>query len=134
MLDPAAFPPGTTLRLTDRKFRENPLPPDGAYVVLVTRCHETDQAALELLAAGSWAYLGMIGSRRKVRVVLDRLREAGIPEAVLARVHAPIGVPIGSHAPAEVAMSILAELVAVRNGVPSPGRTPYPATASVVAE
>jgi xanthine dehydrogenase accessory factor len=124
MLDPAAFPPGTTLRRTDRLFRQNPLAPAGAYVVLVTRCHDTDQAALELLADGDWAYLGMIGSRRKVRVVLERLRVKGVPESTLARVHAPIGVPIGSHAPAEVAVSILAELIAVRNGVPSPGRTP----------
>lgn len=133
MLDPAAFPPGTELRRTDRTFRENPLSPAGAYVVLVTRCHETDQAALETVAGGAWRYLGMIGSRRKVRVVLQRLRDGGIPAEVLDRVHAPIGVPIGSHAPVEVAVSILAELIAVRNGVPSPGRTPRPELPIVAA-
>ncbi|MDZ4805396.1 MAG: XdhC family protein, partial [Candidatus Eisenbacteria bacterium] len=74
------------------------------------------------LAGQPWRYLGMIGSRRKVRVVLDRLLEQGVPAATLERVHAPIGVPIGSHRPEEVAVSILAELVAIRNGVPSPGR------------
>ena len=124
MLDAAAFPAGTRLVETDRGFREA-LPPtdDNSYVVLVTRCHDTDQAALAALSERTWRYLGMIGSRRKVRVVLDRLREMGVPAATLERVHAPIGVPIGSHRPEEVAVSILAELIAVRNGVPSPGRS-----------
>jgi len=123
MLDAPAFPAGTRLVETDRLFREA-LPPidDHSYVVLVTRCHDTDEAALRALAGQPWRYLGMIGSRRKVRVVLDRLLEQGVPAATLERVHAPIGVPIGSHRPEEVAVSILAELVAIRNGVPSPGR------------
>lgn len=133
-LDPSAFPPGTLLVATDRTFRMGcPVPTADGYVVLVTRCHETDQAALEGLVGVPWRYLGMIGSRRKVRVVLDRLREKGVDESILARVHAPIGVPIGSHRPAEVAVSILAELIAVRNGVPSPGRTPRPEPAPVGA-
>lgn len=123
MLDPSVFPAGTSLVETDRLFSEAlPRIDDHSYVVLVTRCHETDEAALRSLADQPWRYLGMIGSRRKVRVVLDRLLALGVPASTLDRVHAPIGVPIGSHRPEEVAVSILAELVAIRNGVDSPGR------------
>jgi xanthine dehydrogenase accessory factor len=123
MLEPGSFPAGTKLVATDRQFREG-VPPIGpeTSIVLVTRCHDTDEAALEGLARAPWRYLGMIGSRRKVKVVFDRLLERGVPREVLDRIHAPIGVPIGSHLPEEVAVSILAELVAVRNGLASPGR------------
>lgn len=123
MLDALAFPAGTRLVESDRSFRDGlPSIDEHSYVVLVTRCHETDEAALRSLADQPWRYLGMIGSKRKVRVVLDRLLEQGISASILERVHAPIGVPIGSHSPEEVAVSILAEIVAIRNGVHSPGR------------
>ena len=56
----------------------------------------------------------MIGSKRRVRAVVDHLRRHGIPEERLAAVHAPIGLPIGAETPAEIAVSILAEIVAVR--------------------
>lgn len=123
MLEAAAFPAGSRLVLTDRDYAANiPATNPGSYVVLVTRCHDTDEASLRSLLHGRWLYLGMIGSRRKVMVVFDRLRGQGVDEAILQRVHAPIGVPIGSHLPGEVAVSIMAELVAVRNGLESPGR------------
>jgi xanthine dehydrogenase accessory factor len=85
--------------------------------VLVTRCHDTDEAALISLVDAPARYIGMIGSRRKVKVVFDRLAEGGIPRSALERVRAPIGLPIGSHLPDEVALSIMAEIVAVKNGV-----------------
>jgi xanthine dehydrogenase accessory factor len=118
MLDGAAFPPGARFHHTDPKFRQNlPEFTSSSYIVLVTRCHETDEAALESLVNVPAAYIGMIGSKRKVNVVFDRLAERGIPRSALARVRAPIGFPIGSHVPEEVALSIMAEIVAVRNGV-----------------
>lgn len=124
MLAPEAFPAGSRFFPTDRRFREN-LPPitPSSYVVLVTRCHETDEAALESILHAPAAYLGMIGSRRKVRVVFERMMERGVPQAALDRVKAPIGVPIGSHLPDEVALSIMAEVIAVKNGA-ADGRKP----------
>lgn len=116
MLDSAAFPPGCRLHRTDREFREGwPRVSSGSYVALVTRCHETDEAALRTVLPAPAAYIGMIGSRRKVQVVFDRMVESGIAREDLERVHAPIGLPIGSHQPDEVAISIIAEILAVRN-------------------
>ena len=60
-------------------------------------------------------YLGMIGSKRKVKEVFSRLESKGIDKKLLDFVHAPIGVPIGSQTPEEIAVSIAAELIAVRN-------------------
>jgi len=122
MLDPGAFPEGTRFFATDRSFRKGlpTLGPD-AWVVLVTRCHDTDEAALRVIGREPCAYLGMIGSKRKVRVVFDTLEKEGFERDVLDRVHAPIGLPIGSHMPEEVALSILAEIVAVRNRATPPG-------------
>jgi xanthine dehydrogenase accessory factor len=86
-------------------------------VVIVTRCRETDREILARLADRDLAYLGMIGSRRKVRIVMDELRERGVPAEFLARVRAPVGLEIGARTPAEIALSILAEIVAVRHDV-----------------
>lgn len=61
-------------------------------------------------------YVGMIGSRRRTNIVLSRLREAGFDEESLKRVRAPIGLDIGAVSPEEVALSILAEIVAERRG------------------
>jgi xanthine dehydrogenase accessory factor len=61
-------------------------------------------------------YLGLIGSKRRTKIVLDRLRQAGATEAQIQRVHAPIGLDIGAVTPEEVALAILAEIVAERRG------------------
>ena len=61
-------------------------------------------------------YVGMIGSRRRTNIVLERLREAGVPEELLREVRAPVGLDIGAVSPEEVALSILAEIVAHRRG------------------
>ena len=90
------------------------------YVAVVTRCWETDLAALRpWVAAGAPAekrvkYVGLIGSNRKIRGVFDRLREEGIREEEIRRVRAPIGLEIGAVTPEEIAVSILAEITAVR--------------------
>ena len=89
------------------------------YVAVVSRCWETDLAALRPWVgadAPQARYVGLIGSERKVRGVFERLREEGVPEERLGGVHAPIGSPIGAVTPEEIAISILAEMTAVRRG------------------
>lgn len=85
------------------------------YALIVTRGHGHDQEALYHLAPTPAAYVGLIGSRRKIRLIFENLREAGIAEADLARVTAPVGLDIGSQTVAEIAISIVAELIARRN-------------------
>jgi xanthine dehydrogenase accessory factor len=90
--------------------------PPSAYVVVVTRGHTHDFEAVRALAARDLRYLGLIGSRAKVARIFDALETEGMPLECLERVHAPIGVDIGAITPAEIAVSILAELIAVRHG------------------
>jgi len=95
------------------------------YVAIVSRCWETDLAALRPWLADDApdaSYIGLIGSSRKIRGVFERLRGEGVPESRISRVRAPIGLPIGAVTPEEIAVSILAELTAVRReaAMPSP--------------
>jgi xanthine dehydrogenase accessory factor len=85
------------------------------YALIVTRGHGHDQEALYHLARTSAAYVGLIGSRRKIRLIFENLRESGIPETALERVTAPVGLDIGSQSVMEIAVSIVAELIARRN-------------------
>jgi xanthine dehydrogenase accessory factor len=85
------------------------------YALIVTRGHGHDQEALDRLAPTSASYVGLIGSRRKIRLIFESLREQGIPEADLDRVAAPVGLDIGSQSVVEIAISIVAELIARRN-------------------
>jgi xanthine dehydrogenase accessory factor len=87
-----------------------------AYVVVVTRGHTHDFEAVRALAARDLRYLGLIGSRAKVARIFDALDAEGMPAECLDRVHAPIGLDIGAITPAEIAVSILAELIAIRHG------------------
>jgi xanthine dehydrogenase accessory factor len=91
--------------------------PAAAYIVIVTRGHQNDLEAVRVLAPRDCKYLGLIGSRAKVVRIFDVLREEGMPPECLERVRAPIGLEIGAVTPAEIAISILAELIAVRRGV-----------------
>ena len=91
--------------------------PPSAFVVVVTRGHTHDLDAMRALAARDLKYLGLIGSRAKVRRIFDLLLEERLPTECLSRVHAPIGLDIGAVTPAEIAVSIMAELIAVRRGV-----------------
>jgi xanthine dehydrogenase accessory factor len=90
--------------------------PAHAYVVIVTRGHTNDLEALRALATRDLRYLGLIGSRAKVARIYDELLGAGMPADTLTRVHAPIGLDIGAVTPQEIAVSILAELIAVKHG------------------
>jgi len=90
--------------------------PSHAYVVVVTRGHRHDLDALRALAARDLRYLGLIGSKAKVKRIYDALVAEAMPLECLCRVHAPIGLDIGAITPEEIAVSILAELIAVRRG------------------
>jgi xanthine dehydrogenase accessory factor len=85
------------------------------FALIVTRGHAHDEEALYHLAPTPAGYVGMIGSKRKIRLIYDDLLARGIPEEVLARVHAPLGFAIGSQTVSEIAVSIVAELIACRN-------------------
>jgi len=83
-------------------------------IVIVTRGHLHDLDSLAQALRTKAGYVGMIGSRRKVRAVFDQLRLEGTPKHDLKRVHSPIGLDIGAETPEEIAVSIVAELVAWR--------------------
>lgn len=91
---------------------------DASHVVLVTRGHKYDFECLRRLVAvdPAPAYVGMIGSRRRVRATFVRLLEEGVDRERLARVRAPIGLDLGAQSPAEIAVAIGGELVQIRRG------------------
>jgi xanthine dehydrogenase accessory factor len=85
------------------------------FALIVTRGHAHDEEALYHLATARAGYVGMIGSKRKIKMIFEDLRARGIPGEALARIHAPLGFAIGSQTVPEIAISIVAELIAVRN-------------------
>jgi xanthine dehydrogenase accessory factor len=85
---------------------------DRTHVVIVTHGHLFDKDALSAVATSPAPYIGMIGSRSKVSIVMRDLAEEGVPAEALARVHAPIGIDLGGQTPGEIAVSILAEIIA----------------------
>lgn len=85
------------------------------YAVVVTRGHQHDEEALHSVIESSARYVGLIGSRRKIKLIYDDLRDMGIPEERLAQVYAPIGLDINSKTVPEIAVSIAAQLIQVRN-------------------
>jgi xanthine dehydrogenase accessory factor len=92
------------------------------YALVVTRGHNHDEEALYHLAHSSAGYVGMIGSKRKIKLIYEDLIGRGISAQALAKVHAPLGFAIGSQTVPEIAVSIVAELIACRNlGATLPG-------------
>jgi xanthine dehydrogenase accessory factor len=85
------------------------------YCLIVTRGHKHDEEALYHLATTAAGYVGMIGSKRKIKLIYEDLLAQGLSAEDLARVHAPLGLDIGSQTVAEIAISIVAELIACRN-------------------
>jgi xanthine dehydrogenase accessory factor len=85
------------------------------FALIVTRGHAHDEEALFHLATTPVGYVGMIGSKRKIKLIFEDLRARGIPAEALERVHAPLGLAIGSQTVPEIAVSIVAELIACRN-------------------
>jgi xanthine dehydrogenase accessory factor len=98
------------------EFEGLPEPDERTYVALVSKGFTTDASALRRVIDSPAAYIGMIGSRKKRDAVYDGLRGEGITDAALARVKNPIGLDIGAETPEEIAISILAEIIAVRAG------------------
>jgi xanthine dehydrogenase accessory factor len=88
----------------------------GVSVAIVTRGHKQDEDCLRAAISAKPSYIGMIGSRRRTNIVLDKLRQEGASEEQLKKVRAPIGLDIGAVSPEEVALAILAEVVAERRG------------------
>jgi xanthine dehydrogenase accessory factor len=88
----------------------------GVSVAIVTRGHSEDEECLRAVIDSNPDYVGLIGSKRRTNIVLDRLRATGVSEERLSEVRAPIGLDIGAVTPEEVAVAILAEIVAERRG------------------
>ena len=87
------------------------------YIVLITRGHQYDEPCLREVIRSPAKYIGMIGSRRRIKACFIRFRdEEGIPEELLKRVYAPIGLDIKAESPEEIALSIISEMVKVRRG------------------
>jgi xanthine dehydrogenase accessory factor len=88
----------------------------GVSVAVVTRGHSQDEECMRAVVATNPDYVGLIGSKRRTSIVINRLRETGASEEQLSRIHAPIGLDIRAVTPEEVALAILAEIVAQRRG------------------
>ena len=99
---------------------------ENTYCIIVTRGHNHDEQALYHLAEKPARYVGMIGSKRKIKLIFEDLLREGISRDALSRVFAPLGFDIGSQTVAEIAVSIVAELIAHRNlgGIPERVRGP----------
>ena len=89
---------------------------DDTYFVIVTRGHRYDKECLRSITKKPHAYIGMMGSRRRVKIVKEDLAAEGIPQDVLDSVYTPIGKKIGAETPEEIAVAVMAEIIEVKNG------------------
>jgi xanthine dehydrogenase accessory factor len=113
--DPARFPDGIQVLAADvdAALRQHTLGAGDA-VVIATRGHRNDAVILEQIATSEAGYVGLLGSRRKKAVVTKGLTKAGVPASALKRVRVPVGLAIGAVTPEEIAVSVVAELIAWR--------------------
>lgn len=118
VLDPGYFPDDVRLIVSEypefvqeKKFDTND------WLVIVTPKHEFDEAVLQLLVSKEYAYLGMMGSNKKVIEIMTNLKSKGLSEKLLAKVHAPIGLNFGKETPGEIAVAIVGEMLAFLNDV-----------------
>lgn len=116
LLDPARLPEARSLHLD----LADPALPFGedAYVMIATHDHALDQRLVERALGRPHRWLGVIGSRRKAELTRQRLAHKGFPPDRIARLRAPVGLAIGAETAEEIAVSILAELIAVRRAAP----------------
>jgi xanthine dehydrogenase accessory factor len=98
----------------DNVFKEMNID-EQTFIVIVTRGHQFDKSVLQQALKTSAAYVGMIGSRRKIKLTFEALLEDGVSEEELSKVHSPIGLNIGAETPEEIAISIVAELIQERS-------------------
>ena len=94
------------------------------YAVVVTRGHKGDAEALASVVGRGLRYVGLLGSRPKLVHLVSGLEEKGVPREALAEIRCPAGLEIGATAPEEIAVSILAEMIAIRRGVPASAIAP----------
>ncbi len=94
------------------------LVPEGfnIYVVIVTFAHKSDEQVLKQMLGKELKYLGLMGSAKKIETIFGRMKHQGFADEQLKKVYAPIGYPINSETPAEIAVSIAAQIIAVKNG------------------
>ncbi len=92
---------------------------DFSFVIIMTHAHNLDQIVLQQLIAKNLRYLGMLGSKTKVKTIFDNLIQTGVPSEQLERVYAPIGLKIHSKTADEIAVSIAAQMIQVRNSMNS---------------
>lgn len=92
-------------------------PNENSYIVIVTRGHRDDMRVLHWAVETPARYIGMIGSKRKVIAIYKELESQGVSREALLRVNAPVGLDIGAITPEEIAVAIVAEMIAVRRGV-----------------
>lgn len=88
----------------------------GVSVAVVTRGHNEDERCMQAVVRANPDYVGLIGSKRRTSIVIERLRESGASDEQLRNIHAPIGLDIGAVSPEEVALAIMAEIIAQRRG------------------
>ncbi len=85
------------------------------YYIVVTRMHRYDTECIKAIAGKKHAYIGLMGSRRRTAVVKDKLLESGVSGELVSSIHTPIGIDIGSETPEEIAVSIIAEIIKLKN-------------------
>ena len=85
------------------------------YVVIMTFGYRTDDEAIDLLINKNFKYFGVLGSAKKIEEMFDGYKREGFDDNVLQKIHAPIGLPIRSQSPEEIAVSIAAEIIKVKN-------------------
>lgn len=114
--DPGRFPKAKKVLTAPMDAVKNLVAPSmTTYFVLITREHRHDDLLLRQLLGLPYAYLGMIGSRRRTTKVKERLVDDGYPVAEIEAIHSPIGLEIGAQTPEEIAISIMAEIISVKN-------------------
>ena len=113
-IDKKYFPMASQLVCDSFENLENYLQPSD-YNIVVTRGHKDDLTCVQQILKKDYEYLGMIGSKKKVATAFELLRQNGFDENQISKIHAPIGLNIGAVTPAEIAVSILAEIIKIKN-------------------
>jgi xanthine dehydrogenase accessory factor len=116
--NPDRFPRASAFYIDswDQVIKEIPVN-DSSYLFIATRGHQFDLICLRFAVQSSARYVGMLGSRKKTRLLFNILEKEGVDPAKFSRVCVPVGIDIGSETPEEIAVSIAAELIAVRKNL-----------------
>tara|TARA_B100000029_G_C17527592_1_gene942187 strand:+ start:808 stop:1596 length:789 start_codon:yes stop_codon:yes gene_type:complete len=100
---------------TDENWMKNiPTPKKDSFLVVLTRCHATDKVLIKNYIYKDYAYLGMLGSKTKVKKMWNELQSEGLRRSALEKIYAPIGLKIGAKNPSEIAISVLGEILKVK--------------------